>query len=303
MTLINKQEIIRKLNESHYSDKTVSVYASWICRFIKYHNLDNNKLEIKHIQSYLKYLVNNRSLKPSTHNQALNSVVFFYQKILTIKINKSSVSALRTDHKQNALDILSKKQVENVAYHLKGQYQLLVYLLYGCGLRSSEVLNLKIKDINFVTNQLTVSNLKYYRTLSIPTKITNSLKSQIEFIKGIHHKDKKNKFFKSTSEHHCYLFPMKQFCNDKDNKLIRSPIISNTLNYNITTAAKKAGITFKVTAQTFRHSFAVRLLQDQIDIKTVQKLLGHKHASSTLIYSYVTQKISRRKSLSPLDLN
>ena len=95
---------------------------------------------------------------------------------------------------------------------------------------------------------------------------------------------------------------MKQLCSNSEGRLIRLPIISNTLNYNIMAATNKANIPFKVTAQTFRHSYAVRLLQNQIDLKTVQKLLGHKNASSTLIYTHIAQNISQKKCLSPLDL-
>ncbi|MDC9726676.1 MAG: tyrosine-type recombinase/integrase, partial [Candidatus Thioglobus sp.] len=184
----------------------------------------------------------------------------------------------------------------------KGSYQLLVYLLYGCGLRSSEALNLKIKDIDTNKNQLTVSNIKHFRVLSIPTKISSELNTHISFVTQMHTKDSRSKFFNKVDADESYLFPMKQLCNNSDGMLTRMSIISNTLNYNISTAATKANTPFKVTAQTFRHSYAVRLLQNQIDIRTVQKLLGHKHASSTLIYTHIAQNISQRKSLSPLDL-
>lgn len=302
MTLISEQEIIKKLNENYYSGKTTAVYLSWILRFFKYHNIKIDQLKLDHIKPYLDHITTDKQLKVTTHNQALNAIVFFYQNILNLEIDKSLISKLRKDHKHSIPNILSREQIESIIFHLKGHYQLLVYLLYGCGLRSSEVLNLKIKDIDFDTNRLTISNPEYLRSLAMPTKITNDLKNQIDFITSTYTKDIKSKFFNNTGKGNCYLFPMKQLSNDINGKLIRSPIISNTLNYNITTASKKAGINFKVTAQTFRHSYAVHLLQNQIDIKTVQKLLGHKHASSTLIYSYATQKISKDKALSPLDL-
>nr|WP_281064677.1 tyrosine-type recombinase/integrase [Abyssogena phaseoliformis symbiont] len=95
---------------------------------------------------------------------------------------------------------------------------------------------------------------------------------------------------------------MKQLCNNVDRLLIRLPIIRNTLNYNPSLAAKKAKITMKISTQTFRHSYAVHLLQNQIDLKTVQKLLSHKYIGSTLIYSHAAQKESSNKPLSPLDM-
>ena len=303
MKYIDKQKLIQKLSDNHYSDKTTLVYSSWILRFSKYHHLKNDDFEIGHIQKYLNHLTAGKQLKPSTHNQALNAVVFFYQKILSIKISKSTISKLRVDYKKNTLVILSKQQIENIACHLKGYYQLLTYLLYGCGLRSSEALNLKVKDIDFTTNQLTVSNSEHNRVLSIPSKITHHLENQIKFVEKIYHKDIKSKFFNNIGCSNCYLFPMGQLCNDINGKLIRPPIISNTLNYNITIATKKAGINLKVSTQTFRHSYAVHLLQNQISLKTVQKLLGHKYTSSTLIYSYIVQQNTKDKALSPLDLD
>ncbi len=301
MQLINKQEIIQKLNENHYSEATIRVYQSWIERFMKYHQIEFDQYSIKHISEYVSSL-SLKNLKTSTYNQALNAIVFFYNKILKLPTSKAFVSELRLSNHENLPDTLTKEQIDSIVCHLKGSYQLLVYLLYGCGLRSSEALNLKVKDIDQVNNRLTVSNQKYFRTLSIPTKISGELNNQIYFVSKMHAKDSKSKFFSKTDVNNSYLFPMKQLCNNQDGLLIRMSIISNTLNYNISAATKKTNITFKVTAQTFRHSYAARLLQNQIDIKTVQKLLGHKHASSTLIYTYIAQNISQRKSLSPLDL-
>ncbi|WP_201339809.1 hypothetical protein [Isorropodon fossajaponicum symbiont] len=111
--------------------------------------------------------------------------------------------------------------------------------MYGCGLRSSEALDLKIKSINFDTNQLTISNPKYFRVLSIPTKIISHLNCQIELVKKQFKKDVKSKYFHRIRQNKCYLFPMKQLCNNIDGLLIRLPIISNTLNYNLSLAAKK----------------------------------------------------------------
>ncbi|SMN11774.1 Integrase [uncultured Candidatus Thioglobus sp.] len=268
---------------------------------MKYHNLNNQNFEIKHIQNYLTHLSHN-NFKASTYNQAVNALVFFYQKILGIKISKAFISELRFDHKTNLPDILSKEQIESIIYHLKGHYQLLVYLLYGCGLRSSEALNIQIKDLNLNDRQLYISTAKHPRTLLIPNKILSSLEHQIEFVRKTYNKDSQSKFFNNCGVKNCYLFPMKQLCNNVDGELMRTQIISNTLNYNITSASKKAKIDCKVTAQTFRHSYAVHLLQNQIDIKTVQKLLGHQYGSSTLIYAYAVQKISKNKTLSPLDI-
>jgi len=301
MQLIYKHKIITKLNENNYSDATTSIYQSWILRFIDYHHLTPEQYKISHIFEYLSSLAP-LNFRPSTYNQALNAVVFFYNKVLKITISKAYVSDLRLSHSKNPPEILSKKQIDSIIYHLKGAYQLLAHLLFGCGLRSSEVLALKIKDINLVKNQLTVSNPQYFRTLSIPSKITDKINSQIDFVKTLYINDSKSKFFQKIPIENIYLFPMKQLCNNDDGKLIRLPIIGNTLNYNITTATKKTSIAFKVTAQTFRYSYAVRLLQNQINIKTLQKLLGHQHASSTLVYAQIAQQISKHKPLSTLDL-
>ncbi|MDC9715084.1 MAG: tyrosine-type recombinase/integrase [Gammaproteobacteria bacterium] len=300
MRRISKQEIVQSLNDNHYSATTISAYQSWIVRFLKYHNKTSLLFTTQDIQKFLTSLTV-KQVKASTYNQALNAIIFLYDKILNIPINNALSSALRLKRNNHLPKTLSKKQISAIAYHLKGSYQLIVYLLYGCGLRSNEVLNLKLGDIDLTNNQLTVSSHKHARVLSIPLRIINEIHNQISFVTEQYNKDTKSKFFQKNNTDALYLFPMKQLCNSMEGQLTRFPIISNTLNYNIIAAAKKVNIDFKVTAQTFRYSYALHLLQNQVDIKTLQKLLGHKHASSTIIYSRMAQQVSQNKSLSPLD--
>ncbi|SMN12779.1 Integron integrase IntIPac [Bathymodiolus heckerae thiotrophic gill symbiont] len=282
------------MNDNHYSVTTVNAYQSWIVRFLKYHNKALSLFTTQDIQDFLTDLIV-KQVKTSAYNQALNAIIFLYNKILNVPINNNLNSALRLKHNNHLPQTLSKKQISAIAYHLKDSYQLIVYLLYGCGLRSNEVLNLKLGDIDLTNNRLSVSNHKYARVLSIPLKITDEIRNQMSFVSEQYNKDSKSKFFQKNNTDALYLFPMKQLCNSAEGQLTRFPIISNTLNYNIIAAAKKINIDFKVTAQTFRYSYALHLLQNQVDIKTLQKLLGHKYARSTIIYSHIAQQVSQKQ--------
>lgn len=303
MSLISKQELIRQLNENHYSQATIDIYASWMLRFVNYHNLPAEQLSIEHIQPFLNGLSQVKKIKTSTYNQALNAIIFLYKKILKIAVDQTLIKDLRSSAKQNLPEVLSRAQINNIAMQLRGVYQLIVYLMYGCGLRTSEVLALKIKDIDLNSQQLSVGSSDSFRTLPIPNKVMGQLQAQIGFVSNTYASDIRSKFFKDTGRQECYLFPMRNLCNDAEGMLIRLPIISNTLNYNIASASKKAHIDINVTTQTFRHSYALHMLQNQVDLKTLQKLLGHKHISSTLVYTHLARAHSKTHLNSPLDLN
>lgn len=156
MTLISKQEINKYLNDNHYSDKTIVVYQSWIERFIKHYDLNPHEFNTDHIKDYLHYLSNVKKLKASSINQALNAIVFFYDKSLNKGISKSTTSTLRVGSKKHLTKVLTKQQIESIIHQLKGFYQLIVYLLYGCGLMSSEVLKLKLKDFDIQNKKITI---------------------------------------------------------------------------------------------------------------------------------------------------
>ena len=202
--------------------------------------------------------------------------------------------------------------------NLTGIYKLVVTLMYGCGLRMNEVLNIRIKDIDFGFNKLYVWDSKSLkdRTVPLPHKLRDELQVQVQKIQEIHEKDVSDgfgtvympfaydkKYPKAKFETKWqYLFPMKNISKDpRSETKRRHHIHPQTLGRNIKVAAQKVNLNKRVTSHIFRHSYATHLLQAGIDLRSIQELLGHKSVETTMIYTHVVSEMNKTKLISPLD--
>ena len=198
------------------------------------------------------------------------------------------------------------------------EYSLLVYLMYGCGLRMNEALSLRIKDIDFGFNKIYIWDSKSLkdRTIPLPLKLKQQLLSQVELVANLHKQDLGNgyggvyipyalerKYPKSRLETKWqFLFPMKNISTDPRSKeKRRHHVHPATLGRNIKVASKKASLNKRVTSHIFRHSYATHLLQAGIDLRSIQELLGHKSVETTMIYTHVVSEMNKSKVISPLD--
>ena len=229
------------------------------------------------------------------------------------------IQALRAKERKHIPVVLTKEEVMKVIGNLSGVYQLIVYLMYGCGLRMNEALKVRIKDIDFGFDKVYVWDSKSLtdRTVPLPQKIKQRLLAQVEYVEELHLKDvgdgygsvylpyameKKHPKAKLETKWQ-FLFPMKKVSTDPRTKEIRRHHIQEqTLSRNIKNASKEAHIHKRVTSHVFRHSYATHLLQNGIDIRTIQLLLGHKSVETTMIYTHVVAELNRAKVISPLDL-
>ncbi len=233
-------------------------------------------------------------------------------------ISEWSVQALRAKERKHIPVVLTREEVHKIITNLDGIYQLIVSLMYGCGLRMNEVLNLRIKDIDFGFDKVYIWDSKSLkdRTLPLPLKLKERLKVQVAHVEALHQKDledgygsvympyaleKKypNASFETKWQ---FLFPMRNVAVDpRTNVTRRHHLHPATLGRNIKMAAKKAGLHKRVTSHTFRHSYATHLLQAGIDLRSIQELLGHKSVETTMIYTHVVAEMNKAKLISPLD--
>jgi len=196
---------------------------------------------------------------------------------------------------------------------------LMVSMMYGCGLRMQEALNLRIKDIDFGFEKVYVFDSKSLqdRTVPLPLKLKAQLKAQVEKVEQLHRTDLAaglgsvympyaldKKFPKAKFETKWqYLFPMRSVAEDPRSKITRRHHIhSQTLGRNIKAAAQQANIHKRVTSHIFRHSYATHLLQAGIDLRSIQELLGHKSVETTMIYTHVVAEMNKSRVVSPLDM-
>jgi len=308
-----------KVRFKHYSYSTERTYVHWIKHYIifhgKKHPIEMGKTEI---ESFLTFLATKKMVSPTTQNQAFSAILFLYKEVLGIDISEWNIQALRAQQRKHIPVVLTKEEVQKVLQNIPAEYTLVVHLMYGCGLRMSEVLNLRIKDIDFGFDKIYVWDSKSLqdRTIPLPQKLKSQLLRQVEMVSNLHKQDLANGYgsvympyalgkkyphakFETAWQ---FLFPMKNISTDpRTNIKRRHHLHPATLGRNIKKATKIANLTKRVTSHIFRHSYATHLLQAGIDLRSIQELLGHKSVETTMIYTHVVSELNKTKLISPLD--
>ena len=313
-------DIVRdKVRFKHYSLSTERTYVHWIKHYILFHN-KRHPVEMgkEEIEEFLTYLAVKKKVSPTTQNQAFAGILFLYKEVLGIDMREWNIQALRAKERKHIPQVLTKEEVRKIIDELSGIYQLMVSLMYGCGLRMSEVLNIRIKDIDFGFDKVYIWDSKSLkdRTVPLPQKLKQRLKAQVEYVEQLHAKDvadgygsvylpyaleRKDPNAKFETKWQ-YLFPMKNVAKDPRSGVVRRHhILEKTLGRNIKQAAQKARVHKRVTSHIFRHSYATHLLQSGIDLRSIQELLGHKSVETTMIYTHVVAEMNKAKVMSPLD--
>ncbi len=269
------QEFILKLQELRYSENTIKTYKNAFEEFINYYKrFDLNDIDEAMIINFLRYLVNQRKVSTSYQNQTINAIKFYYEKI---KGEMRKVYSIDRPRLEKTLPIvLSKEEIISILNNVDNiKHKSLLMVAYSGGLRISEVVNLKVKDIDSARKQIRVEQAKGKKdryTLLSDKLLVLLRKYYKEY-------EPKNWLFEGAS-------------GEK---------YSTTSIYNILKQALiKAKITKKVSMHTLRHSFATHLLENGTDLRYIQSLLGHENSKTTEIYTHITTR-GMEKIKSPLD--
>lgn len=309
------------IRTKHYSLQTERSYTSWIKRFIlfhaKQHPKDMGKLEI---EQFLTSLAHNK-VSSTTQNQAFNALMFLYNQVLDISMKDENIQSLRAKRRERIPVVLSVEEVDLILNSLGNTTQYLaISLLYGCGLRLKELLNLRILHLDFAYSTIHIMDSKSLtdRTVPMPVKLTANLHTQIEHVERIHQQDLVDgygsvylpsalakKYPSAAREFKWqYLFPASTISTDPRTGIKRRHhYYPSNISKAIKAAAKKCNINKKISAHTFRHSYATHLLQHGTDIRMIQELLGHKDVSTTMIYTHVVRQLNNHAAMSPLDFD
>jgi len=296
--------------------KTEQTYIQWIRRFILFHNKRHpEEMGVVEVKAFLDYLVVSRNVAANTQRTALNALVFLYKRFFNRDL--SDIKIVRAKKQRRVPTVFSHQEAMAVINQLDGTYQLIVQMLYGCGLRINEALRLRIQDIDFDMSMIVVragKGNKDRRTL-LPESLFTALALQLDYVRNLHRFDIGNghgavylpyalsrKYPNAATDLSWqYLFPAENISLDpRSNTLRRHHIMDNTLQRHVKLAIQHAGIFKKSGCHTFRHSFATRLLEHGYDIRTIQELLGHTDVSTTEIYTHVLNR-GGRGVVSPLD--
>ena len=268
----------KKLRRKKYSKETIKAYLFCLSDYFKFIKIAKKEPDIDIIKKYL-LIKKNKKLSPQTINQHLNAIKYFYREIMKSK-NKVDIKFAQKNKKP--LIILSRKEIIKIITQISNfKHKIIISISYGAGLRISEVINLRIKDINLDELIINIKKGKYKKDRI--TIFPESLKNDLFILT----KDKN-------------LSSRKRGTNDfifGDNR--GGELTDRSIQIFFKNALKKAKIKKKASFRSLRHSFAVHLLENGIDVEHVQKLLGHKNIRTTQIYAK-NIKINLKNIKSPL---
>lgn len=312
------EQVECRLRTKHYSIRTETAYCKWIKQFILFHHkrhpLEMGEIEIN---EFLSYLANNRHVAASTQNQALNAIVFLYKQVLDIKLGNFGKFS-RAKKLPSLPTVMNHEEAISVIECLKGTYKIQGMILYGGGLRPMECHRLRVKDIDFTANSITIREGKggKSRVTLLPARVKPDLESHLKRIERLHRYDLSiglgevelpNALYRKnpTAAKEWgwqYVFPSERISTCKrSGRKGRHHIDESGLQKAVKKAVKLAGIIKRVTPHIFRHSFATNLLLAGYDIRTIQEFLGHKSLQTTMVYTHII-KADIEKVVSPLDI-
>jgi|SRR3989344_1423437 len=270
MDINNKKEFLDRLKQEieirNLSKKTLKSYLSALNQFLN--NLKSNELNQQIVKDYIQEKISKKD--PSSISHDIFAIQFFFDKVLNQKIYLPRPKRNKTIPK-----ILTKEEVKAMISATNNiKHKLILKMLYGCGLRVSEIVNLKKEDINFEEDLIHIRLAKGKKDRFV--KIPESLKENLQNYYNLNKDD--------------FLFP-----SNRGGKLTTA-----TIQAIVESSAKKANIKKEVYPHLLRHSFATHLLEQGTDLRIIQKLLGHSDIKTTQIYTQISQA-SIKNIKSPLD--
>jgi integron integrase len=311
------ERLVGEIKVRHYSRRTLQTYALWSRQFQRFlKNKPPDDLSTADVKDYLTFLAVKCHVAASTQNQAFNALLFLFRHALhkDFGILKDVPRAKKSLYVPT---VLSRTEIDAILNELSYPYRLFVCLLFGCGLRLFECLQLRVRDFNFDVKLLTVHGKgKKDRTVPLPLTILPELRAQIEVVAGIHERDLAARYdgvFLDDSLEKKYPSAAKEFIHQwffpqqsltlvaETGQRRRYHLHESEFQDALYQAVRRAQIPKRVTAHTFRHSFATHLLQANYDIRIIQKLLGHASLKTTMIYTHCVPVRTVQEPKSPLD--
>jgi integron integrase len=291
----------------HYGRRTEEAYVLWIRRFVIFHGKRHPaELGAAEVSAFLSHLATREHVSASTQNQALSAVLFLYRAVLRRELGDlPSVARARTPERLPV--VLSRREVAKVLGEMAGPVRLIASLLYGSGLRLSECLELRVKDVDFDARQIVVRRGKGAkdRVTMLPAVVVDDLQRHLAAGRRQHQADLVQGVGRvalpfglgqkypsaATDWAWQFVFPAARVCRDpRWGPPGRFHLHETAVQRAVTAAVRRAGITKPAGCHTFRHSFATHLLEDGYDIRTVQELLGHRDVSTTMVYTHVLNR-------------
>ncbi len=301
----------------HYSLRTERTYVMWVRRFVRFHaGRHPREMGGAEVSAFLTSLATVGRVAAATQNQALAALLFLYRHVLEVELPWLT-EVIRAKQPPRLPTVLSEEEVRALLARMEGEAGLMARLMYGAGLRISECLALRVKDLDFTRGELMIRDAKggKDRVSMIPAALAQPLRQQLTLAHEVWKADRsagvpgvelpfayarKNPAAATSWGWH-WVFPQDHLSIDpRTGVRRRHHAYDQTLSRAIQRAARQAQIVKPVSSHILRHSFATHLMHRGYDIRTVQELLGHKDVSTTMIYTHVLNR-GGRGVVSPLD--
>lgn len=299
-------EVQRVLRVRGYAYQTEKTYIYWIRYYIRFHeNQHPNSLAEAEVERFLSYLAVSRNVAVNTQNQAFNALIFLYRHVL----NKPLVGldACRAKRPRKLPAVLNRIEMKALLYELHGHNRLLASIMYGVGLRVSEALRIRVKDLDFHDARLHIQQGKGSKDRVVPLHpaLIVPLQRHLTMVKQLHDTDLaagfgevnlpnalERKYPKAArSWAWQYVFPSHKLSADpRSDKTRRHHLHPSTIQSAIKAATKRAGIFKLVGPHTLRHSFATHAIENGLEIHRVKEILGHESIETTKLYLHLTQQ-------------
>jgi len=298
------------LRVRHYSLRTEEAYVGWVRRYVTFHGTRHPAdLDAADVARFLTHLADAGRVSAATQNQALAALLFLYRDVLGRDFGWLT-GVVRAKRARRLPVVLGRDEVRRVLDAMTGTPKLMAQLLYGSGLRLSECIGLRVKDLDVERRQLTVRAGKGNRDriTVLPDLAAAALIPHLEQGRALHERDCAAGAGRTTLPDalgrkypgaECewawqYVFPSRRLAWDARHSLWRRHHLDETvLQRAVKAAARRAQLSKRVSCHTFRHSFATHLIEDGYDIRTVQELLGHRDVNTTMIYTHVLNRGGR----------
>ncbi len=318
---IEEKEALQKMREllrlRNYSYSTEQSYLMWCRRYYAYasaHSLGTSDPET--VKSFLSHLALRQKVAAATQNQAFNALLFLFRSVLEKDLGNLQ-NTVRAKRGSKLPVVFTREEVAALFGHASGKQLLMLQTIYGGGLRLSDLVRLRVKDLDFDNCFIHVRSGKgdKDRTTLLAKAVIPQLRAHLEEVRTIHEADLEAgagevflpnalvRKYPTAAREWCwqYVFPADGLSRDpRSGKIRRHHISDKTVQHAMKKAMKASGIHKHASVHTLRHSFATHLLIQGVNIRQVQEYLGHKNLETTMIYTHVVRELSPEAE-SPLD--
>jgi integron integrase len=300
------EQVTDRIRTRHLTYRTEKQYLAWIKRYIRFHGVRHpNSMGKAEVEAFLTFLAVERQVSASTQNQALSALLFLYREVLEQPLPWLG-TVVRAKRPIKVPVVLSREEVHSLMAELEGVYKLIGVILYGSGLRLTEALTLRVKDLDLDRGKLTVRSGKGQkdRVTVLAKSAVAPLREHLVDVKRRHEAAEARGFDGvempqalgrkyQGAEHEWawqYVFPAKLPSVDpRSGARRRHHILPDAMSRQFKAALRRAGIHKAASCHTLRHSFATHLLEAGENIRVVQQLMGHRDVTTTQIYTHVMQ--------------